>query len=135
MASIHEVVQGMRGGRLIATLLDLAEADVVNDQEVGLAAIDDDGRQTYVSPAFCRMVGSTRDELIVLEMTGKSIRVEHAQAERTAEGASPPTNLVTPTNPPIHPIPSATPTAPGRTRTCSWCTRYRGRSRYHALPR
>ncbi|MBS1124447.1 MAG: ATPase [Deltaproteobacteria bacterium] len=50
---------------------------------------------------------------IVLEMTGKSIRVEHAQAERTAEGASPPTNPVTPTNPPIHPIPSAAPTAPG----------------------
>jgi len=50
---------------------------------------------------------------IVLEMTGKSIRVEHAQAERTAGGASPPTNLVTPTNPPIHPIPSAAPTAPG----------------------
>jgi len=50
---------------------------------------------------------------IVLEMTGKSIRVEHAQAERTAGGASPPTHLVTPTNPPIHPIPSAAPTAPG----------------------
>jgi hypothetical protein len=33
--SIHEVVQGMRGGRLIATLLDLAEPDIVNDQEVG----------------------------------------------------------------------------------------------------
>jgi hypothetical protein len=50
---------------------------------------------------------------IVLEMIGKSIRVEHAQAERTAEGASPPTNLVTPTSPPLHPIPSAAPTAPG----------------------
>jgi len=49
---------------------------------------------------------------IVLEMTGKSIRVEHAQAERTAEGTSPPTNLVTPPNPPIHSIPSAAPTTP-----------------------
>jgi hypothetical protein len=50
---------------------------------------------------------------IVLELTGKSIRVEDAQAERTAQGTSPPTNLVTPTNPSIHPIPSAAPTAPG----------------------
>jgi len=44
---------------------------------------------------------------IVLELTGKSIRVEHAQAERTAEGAS------SSTNPPIHPISSAAPTASG----------------------
>jgi DNA replication protein DnaC len=50
---------------------------------------------------------------IVLELTGKSIRVEDAQAERTAQGTSPPTNLVTPTNPSIHPIPSAAPMAPG----------------------
>jgi len=50
---------------------------------------------------------------IVLEMTGKSIRVEHAQTERTAEGASPPTNLVMPANPPIHPIRSAAPMASG----------------------
>jgi DNA replication protein DnaC len=50
---------------------------------------------------------------IVLEMTGKSIRVEHAQAERTAEGANPSTHLMTPTNPSRHPIPSAAPTASG----------------------
>lgn len=50
---------------------------------------------------------------IVLELTGKSIRVEDAQAERTAEGASPPTKLVTPTNPPNSSIPSAALTAPG----------------------
>jgi PAS domain S-box-containing protein len=30
----------------------------------GLAAVDNEGRQTYVSPAFCKMVGYTRDELI-----------------------------------------------------------------------
>lgn len=50
---------------------------------------------------------------IVLEMTGKSIRVERAQADRTAEGASPPTNLVPPTDPPIQPVPNAAPMAPG----------------------
>jgi len=50
---------------------------------------------------------------IVLELTGKSIRVEQAQAERTAEAASPSTHLVTPPDPPIHPIPGAVPTAPG----------------------
>lgn len=32
---IDEVVEGVRSGRLIAALLDLAEADVVNDQELG----------------------------------------------------------------------------------------------------
>jgi len=32
---IDEVVEGMSGGWLIAALLDLAEADVVNDQELG----------------------------------------------------------------------------------------------------
>jgi len=32
---IDEVVERMRSGRLIAALLDLAEADVVNDQELG----------------------------------------------------------------------------------------------------
>ncbi|HEX7839721.1 MAG TPA: ATP-binding protein [Kofleriaceae bacterium] len=31
---------------------------------MGLAAVDKGGWQTYVSPAFCRMVGYTRDELI-----------------------------------------------------------------------
>lgn len=36
---------------------------------------------------------------IVLDMTGKSIRVEHAQAERTAEPASPSTPNATPTEP------------------------------------
>jgi DNA replication protein DnaC len=36
---------------------------------------------------------------IVLDMTGKSIRVEHAQAERTAEPTSPPTPNATPTGP------------------------------------
>jgi len=36
---------------------------------------------------------------IVLEMTGKSIRVEHAQAERTAEPASPSTPNAKPTGP------------------------------------
>ena len=50
---------------------------------------------------------------IVLAVTGKSTRVEHAQAEGTAEGATSPTNLVTPTNPPIHLLPSPAPTAPG----------------------
>jgi DNA replication protein DnaC len=50
---------------------------------------------------------------IVLEMTGKSIRVEHAQAERSVEGANPPTQLTTPPDPALHPIPSATPTATG----------------------
>lgn len=50
---------------------------------------------------------------IVLELTGKSLRVEHAQAERTTEGVSPPPHNVTPTNPPTHPIPSAAPTTPG----------------------
>ena len=32
---IEEVVQGVRGGRLVGALLDLAEADVVDDQEFG----------------------------------------------------------------------------------------------------
>ena len=50
---------------------------------------------------------------IVLEMIGKSIRVEHAQAERTAEGASRLTDLAAPTNPPIHPISSAAPPTSG----------------------
>jgi DNA replication protein DnaC len=36
---------------------------------------------------------------IVLEMTGKSIRIEHAQAERTAEAASPSTPNARPTGP------------------------------------
>jgi DNA replication protein DnaC len=36
---------------------------------------------------------------IVLEMAGKSIRVEHAQAERTADAASPSTPSATPTGP------------------------------------
>jgi DNA replication protein DnaC len=53
---------------------------------------------------------------IVLEMTGKSIRVEHAQAERTAEATNPPTQLATPPDPALHPIPSATPTATGAAR-------------------
>jgi PAS domain S-box-containing protein len=43
-----------------ASILEAAEATIV----MGLAAIDNDGRQTYVSPAFCRMVGYARDELI-----------------------------------------------------------------------
>jgi DNA replication protein DnaC len=53
---------------------------------------------------------------IVLEMTGKSIRVEHAQAERTAEAANPSTQLATPPDPALPPIPSATPTATGAAR-------------------
>jgi putative transposase len=61
----------------------------------------------HINPIFTEAVP------IVLELTGKSIRVEDAQAERTSEGASPPTNLVTPINPPLHPIPRAAPTVPG----------------------
>jgi PAS domain S-box-containing protein len=43
-----------------AAILEAAGGTIM----MGLAAVDDDGRQTYVNPAFCRMVGYTRDELI-----------------------------------------------------------------------
>ncbi len=51
---------------------------------------------------------------IVIELTGKSIRVEDAQAERPAEGASPPNNLVTPTKPAHPPHPERSTDGPWR---------------------
>jgi hypothetical protein len=33
--AVDEVVEGVRGGRLVSTLLDLTEADVVDDQQLG----------------------------------------------------------------------------------------------------
>ncbi len=43
-----------------AAILEAAEQTIGR----GLAAVDEDGQQTYVSSAFCKMVGYTRDELI-----------------------------------------------------------------------
>jgi len=43
-----------------AAILEAAEQTIGR----GLAAVDDDGQQIYVSSAFCKMVGYTRDELI-----------------------------------------------------------------------
>jgi len=43
-----------------AAILEAAEATIA----MGLAAVDIDGQQTYVNPAFCRMVGFTRSELV-----------------------------------------------------------------------
>ncbi len=37
---------------------------IENSTLTGIAAIDADGRQTYVNPAFCRMVGYSAEELI-----------------------------------------------------------------------
>jgi len=37
---------------------------IENSMLTGLAAVDAEGRQTYVNPAFCRMVGYTAEELI-----------------------------------------------------------------------
>ena len=34
MPTVDEVVEGVRGGRLVTALLDLTEADVVDDQEL-----------------------------------------------------------------------------------------------------
>jgi len=35
MASINEVVEGVRGGGFVALLLDLTKADIVDDEELG----------------------------------------------------------------------------------------------------
>jgi DNA replication protein DnaC len=49
---------------------------------------------------------------VILEMTGGSIRVEHAQSDRATQGATTPTNLeTTTTTPTATPSPDATPTA------------------------
>src|SRR4051794_21904764 len=68
--SAHGTCGGPPGGRRMtesrlapprpAALLLAAEASIM----VGLAAVDATGRQSYVSPAFCAMVGYTRDELL-----------------------------------------------------------------------
>jgi PAS domain S-box-containing protein len=72
-------------------ILEAAERTLV----MGLAAVDDDGRLIYVSPAFCRMVGYTREELIgarapfVFWPAEELDAIQHAFA-LTLEGRAPP---------------------------------------------
>jgi len=50
---------------------------------------------------------------VILEMTGSSIRVEHAQSARTNPGGIAPIRAETTTTPALDPLPGAAPTAPG----------------------
>lgn len=52
---------------------------------------------------------------VILELTGISIRVEQAQAERTHPGGTAPSSTTSATPPTLAPIPGAAPTAPGPT--------------------
>jgi DNA replication protein DnaC len=50
---------------------------------------------------------------VILELTGASVRVEHAQAERANAGGITPSSIQTSPPSPLHPIPGAAPAAPG----------------------
>ena len=71
------------------------------------------------SRSTCRP-NETPESLVIVAMyplvqrwlaAGRELRLERELA--VLDGADAVTNLVTPTNPPIHPIPSVAPTAPG----------------------
>ena len=59
MTAVDEVVERMRGGRLVVAALDLAEADVVDEQELGAGPALEAVERSPRSSRCCRRRAAT----------------------------------------------------------------------------